>query len=118
MGGQHPLALRRHVEPWFIGGTPEELPDRYRQVSPRVQLQTNLMPTLLVTGHRDACAPHRQVERFSGALAAYGVDTQVEVLPFAVHAFDDAYGSIAAQTSRRILLNFLTGTDDLAPTSP
>nr|WP_055502291.1 hypothetical protein [Nonomuraea pusilla] len=29
--------------------------------------------------------------------------------PFAGHAFDDAYGSLTSQTSRQILLDFLTG---------
>ncbi|MFD0350498.1 hypothetical protein ACFQ0M_39715 [Kitasatospora aburaviensis] len=30
------------------------------------------------------------------------------MLPFAEHAFDDAYGSLTSQTSRQILLDFLT----------
>ncbi|MFF4674225.1 hypothetical protein ACFY1C_31090 [Streptomyces sp. NPDC001279] len=36
------------------------------------------------------------------------VDTVVEQLPFTEHAFDDAYGSLSSQTSRQILLDFLT----------
>ncbi|MFB6506778.1 response regulator transcription factor [Streptomyces sp. NPDC002466] len=36
------------------------------------------------------------------------VDTTVEQLPFAEHAFDDAYGSLTSQTSRQILFDFLT----------
>ncbi|MER7498888.1 hypothetical protein AB0L05_07255 [Nonomuraea pusilla] len=42
-------------------------------------------------------------------LGAHGVETTVAELPFAEHAFDDAYGSLTSQTSRQILLDSLTG---------
>ncbi|WP_335939844.1 hypothetical protein [Streptomyces sp. PTD5-9] len=42
------------------------------------------------------------------ALRAEGVDTTVKELPFAEHAFDDAYGSLTSQTSRYILRDSLT----------
>ncbi|MFF8612145.1 hypothetical protein [Streptomyces sp. NPDC015350] len=56
----------------------------------------------------DRSAPPSTVNDLATALRAKDVDTTVEQLPFAEHAFDDAYGSLTSQTSRQILLDFLT----------
>lgn len=52
--------------------------------------------------------PAEPITAFGDALKKKGVDTEVKELPFAEHAFDDAYGSLTSQTSRQILLDFLT----------
>jgi acetyl esterase/lipase len=98
----------REAATWFTGGTPAEYPERYREVSPSAHLTPGLMPTLLVVGDRDRGVAVPTVSEFAAALARSGAEARVETLAFGVHAFDDAYGSIAAQTSRRILLDFLT----------
>ena len=67
------------------------------------------MPTLLLVGDRDRSVAVPTVKEFGAALTRSGAEVRVETLAFGVHAFDDAYGSVAAQTSRRILLDFLTG---------
>ncbi|WP_157252062.1 alpha/beta hydrolase [Nonomuraea typhae] len=92
----------------FTGGTPQQFPHRYREVSPVTQIRPGLQPTLLVVGDRDRSATPRQNRDLGQALRAAGTDVTVEVLPFAVHAFDDAYGSLSSQTGRQILLGFLT----------
>jgi acetyl esterase/lipase len=98
----------REAATWFTGGTPAEHPDRYREASPSAHLTPGLMPALLLVGDRDRSVAVRAVTDFAAALARSGAEVRVETLAFGVHAFDDAYGSIAAQTSRRILLDFLT----------
>ncbi|MGW2113196.1 alpha/beta hydrolase [Streptomyces sp. NPDC001948] len=92
----------------FTGGTPQQYPDRYREVSPTNDIRPGLPRTLLVVGDRDRSARPETVTDFGDALRKKGVDTEVRELPFAEHAFDDAYGSLTSQTSRQILLDFLT----------
>ncbi|MFE6846449.1 alpha/beta hydrolase [Streptomyces sp. NPDC057686] len=97
----------REAAELFTGGTPQQYPERYREVSPTTAIRSGLPRTLLVVGDRDRSARPRTVTDFAAALRAQGVDARVEKLPFAEHAFDDAYGSLTSQTSRRILLDFL-----------
>ncbi|MFB6893367.1 alpha/beta hydrolase [Kitasatospora sp. NPDC056327] len=101
------VAGTREAAEMFTGGTPEQYPDRYREVSPTSDVRTGLPRTLLVVGDRDRSARPGTVRSLGDALTKAGVPVQVEELPFAEHAFDDAYGSLTSQTSRQILLDFL-----------
>ncbi len=98
----------REAATWFTGGTPQQYPARYRLTSPARQIRAGLMPTLLVVGDRDRSVPSERIRTFGTRLARHGVDAEVKVLPYSEHAFDDAYGSVTSQTSRRIMLRFLT----------
>ncbi|BCN76886.1 alpha/beta hydrolase [Prescottella equi] len=98
----------RNAAELFTGGTPDQFPDRYAEVSPLGAVGPGLPPTLLVVGDRDHSATPASVRQLHDELRADGVDSTLEVLPFADHAFDDAFGSIPAQHSRQILLDFLT----------
>ncbi|MFE0171980.1 alpha/beta hydrolase [Streptomyces sp. NPDC059002] len=102
------VAGSREAAELFTGGTPERYPERYREVSPTAAVRTGLPRTLLVVGDRDRSARPETVTALGDALRKRGVDTEVKELPFAEHAFDDAYGSLTSQTSRKILLDFLT----------
>ncbi|MEU9177028.1 alpha/beta hydrolase [Streptomyces sp. NPDC048550] len=97
----------REAAELFTGATPQQYPERYREVSPTTGIRSALPRTLLVVGDRDRNARPETVTEFADALRAQGVDAQVKQLPFAEHAFDDAYGSLTSQTSRQILLDFL-----------
>ncbi|MFG2994755.1 alpha/beta hydrolase [Streptomyces sp. NPDC048257] len=105
---QENTAGTREAAEMFIGGTPQQYPDRYREVSPAHDVREGLQRTLLVVGDRDRSARPESIASFGDALEKHGVDTEVRQLPFAEHAFDDAYGSLTSQTSRQILLDFLT----------
>ncbi|MGR7027470.1 alpha/beta hydrolase [Geodermatophilus sp. URMC 62] len=99
----------REAAEWFTGGTPEDHPERYAAVSPSTAVRPGLPPTLLVVGAHDLGTRPEVVTAFAAALTARGNDVTVEVLPFAVHAFDAVDGSIATQTARQVLLDFLLG---------
>ncbi|MFE7490863.1 alpha/beta hydrolase [Kitasatospora sp. NPDC057541] len=101
------VAGTREAAEMFTGGTPQQYPDRYREVSPTSDIRAGLPRTLLVVGDRDRSARPGTVTAFGDALKEQGVRTEVRELPFAEHAFDDAYGSLTSQTSRQILLDFL-----------
>ncbi|MFD6967035.1 alpha/beta hydrolase [Streptomyces sp. NPDC059949] len=102
------IAGTREAAELFTGGTPAQYPERYREVSPTTDVQRGLQRTLLVVGDRDRSARPETIKHFGASLRAEGVDTTVKELPFAEHAFDDAYGSLTSQTSRQILLDFLS----------
>ncbi|WP_331747817.1 alpha/beta hydrolase (plasmid) [Streptomyces sp. NBC_00984] len=102
------VAGTREAAEMFTGGTPQQYPERYREVSPTSDVRPGLPRTLLVVGDRDRSARPETVTDFGDALKKHGVDAEVKELPFAEHAFDDAYGSLTSQTSRQILLDFLT----------
>ena len=68
-----------------------------------------LMPTMLLVGDRDRSVPTSTVHDFGAELTRGGAEVEIHTLAFGVHAFDDVYGSVVAQTSRRLLLDFLTG---------
>ncbi|MET8970268.1 alpha/beta hydrolase [Streptomyces hydrogenans] len=106
------VAGTREAAEMFTGGTPDQHPDRYREVSPTSDIRPGLPRTLLVVGDRDRSTRPETVTDFGDALKEKGVDTEVEVLPFAEHAFDDAHGSLTSQTSRQILLDFLTADEN------
>lgn len=102
------VAGTREAAELFTGGTPQQYPDRYREVSPTSDIRAGLPRTLLVVGDRDRSARPETITDFGDTLRGNGVPTEIRKLPFAEHAFDDAYGSITSQTSRQILLDFLT----------
>lgn len=102
------VAGTREAAELFTGGTPAQYPERYREVSPTTDIRMGLQRTLLVVGDRDRSSRPETIKDFGASLRAEGVDTTVEELPFAEHAFDDAYGSLTSQTSRQILLDFLS----------
>ncbi|WP_406640217.1 alpha/beta hydrolase [Amycolatopsis sp. WGS_07] len=107
---QRDVGGSREAAELFTGGTPQQFPERYREVSPTAQVRAGLQRTLLVVGDRDRSATPQSVSALADSLRAHGVDTTLEELPFAEHAFDDAYGSLTSQTSRQILLEFLAGS--------
>ena len=76
-------------------------------MSPSTHVRPGLPPTLLVVGDRDTGTRPGTVTAFGTDLAYSGNDATVEVLPFAVHAFDYVDGSISTATARQVLLDFL-----------
>ncbi|WP_082801689.1 alpha/beta hydrolase [Herbidospora cretacea] len=98
----------RHAAEQYTGGTPAQVPGRYREVSPTSFVRPGLMPTLLVVGDRDRGARPQDVTAFARLLTESRVPVTTRILPFAEHAPDDAYGSLPAQHSRQILLDFLS----------
>jgi len=58
----------------FLGGTSEEMPDRYRRASPLSVATADAPPTLLVHGTDDEAVPATQSERYRDRLADLGVE--------------------------------------------
>jgi acetyl esterase/lipase len=93
----------------LMGGSPEELPNRYRQADP-VTLLPLRMPAILVRGAFDDVVPLVQAEDFAAAARARGDDVRTRTVEGAGHfdvvaPFSPAWtvvaDAIASMVSRR-----------------
>jgi dipeptidyl aminopeptidase/acylaminoacyl peptidase len=66
---------------WFLGGTPDQEIDRYRERSPVFFADRVTTPTLLTAGTEDRCTPPGQAMEFYRALRERGVPVEVAIYP-------------------------------------
>lgn len=74
----------------LFGGSPDELPDLYRERSPITYVDRVKTPVLIITGANDTRCPKRQVDNYVAALAEHGVPHRYDV-------FDAGHGSLAVE---------------------
>ena len=72
----------------LLGGTPEEVPERFEASSPLTYVDRVRAPVLVLAGENDPRCPIRQVDNYLDALAARAD------LPFEVTRFDAGHGSM------------------------
>ena len=75
------------IEEQFLGGTPDEHPDRYADASPITRAANPHPPVLVITGGRD----HIVLPRFGRLLHERLLESGVSVrlhMPWADHGFD------------------------------
>lgn len=72
----------------FLGGTPDEVPDRYRDATPQSWLGRPVPPTLLIHGEADQIVKPNQSVRLADALRAAGQRVGLLLVPLAGHGFD------------------------------
>ena len=81
----------------FLGGTPAEVPERYRDASPITLVQRaaaagrTLPPTLIVHGTRDHLVRVRFSRELHAALRGAGARSALIEIPWAEHAFDAVF---------------------------
>jgi dipeptidyl aminopeptidase/acylaminoacyl peptidase len=78
-----PPALHEVVA--LLGGTPLEVPDRYRDASPLTWIDRRTAPFLVIHGDQDNVVPIEQSRRLVAALRAAEVDVQYLELAGAGH---------------------------------
>ena len=79
----------------LFGGSPEQLPELYREASPLTYVSEVRAPVLVLAGENDPRCPIKQVDNYLDALAARG-DVDYRVL-----RFDAGHGSlVVAETIR------------------
>lgn len=71
----------------LFGGSPEEVPDRYRDSSPLTYVAAVRAPVLVLAGENDPRCPIRQIENYVAVLAERGV-------PHEVYRYDAGHGSL------------------------
>ncbi|HET9657259.1 MAG TPA: prolyl oligopeptidase family serine peptidase [Kineosporiaceae bacterium] len=71
----------------LFGGSPEEVPDKYRDASPITYVDAVAVPVLVLAGENDPRCPIRQIENYLERLAGRGV-------PHQVYRYDAGHGSL------------------------
>jgi dienelactone hydrolase len=71
----------------LFGGSPEEVPEKFRDSSPITYVGDVRVPVLILAGENDPRCPIRQIENYVDALASRGV-------PHEVYRFDAGHGSL------------------------
>jgi acetyl esterase/lipase len=73
---------------WLVGGTPDEVPERYATQSPISHVHSECPPTLLIHGTHDMMAPFTSMQNLYQKLLDAGVPVAFLALPHTDHAFD------------------------------
>ncbi|GAA3891341.1 prolyl oligopeptidase family serine peptidase [Saccharothrix violaceirubra] len=79
----------------LFGGSPEEVPDLYREASPLTYVDDVRVPVLVLAGENDPRCPIRQIDNYLDRLAARGAR-------YEVYRYDAGHGSlVVAETIRQ-----------------
>lgn len=92
----------------YTGGTPEQFPDRYKEIGSATHITSKAPPTLLIIPEADHLVVQEAAYAFAAAARTAGVKTQLIPMPYAEHGFDLRSGSIGNQMVRQAMLGFLT----------
>lgn len=83
----------------FLGGTPEEVPDRYAAASPVTYVSKDDPPVLTLHGDRDQLVPVEQAKLLDERMKSAGAEHQLIVLEGQGHGFPGASGEKAAKAT-------------------
>jgi acetyl esterase/lipase len=73
---------------WIVGGSPQQVPERYALLSPIAHVHAGCPPTLLMQGRDDIIVPPDPAVAMQQRLQRAGVEAALLLLPYADHAFD------------------------------
>jgi acetyl esterase/lipase len=91
----------------FLGGTPAELPDLYKQASPWNYVDRSLPPALLIYGQRDRVVQSKFGRKLSEQLKKTGNQVAFIEIPWAEHAFDAVPPGVSNQVALYYTERFL-----------
>ncbi len=104
--GLGPVSARK-FNTGYIGGSPEQFPDRYLVVSPVFHIGTESAPTLIAAGVHDHLVPFAGHIDAARRLTQAGVPNVLVAVPYGDHGFDTAWGSLGGQVTRHVVAGFL-----------
>ena len=81
----------------LFGGSPDELPQRYREASPLTYVHAVRVPVLVLAGENDPRCPIRQIDNYLDALAVRGD------APYEVSRFDAGHGSLVVSDQLNLI---------------
>ncbi len=112
------------MEQEFLGGAPEEVPERYAFASPIRHVAGAAGPVLLLHGEADALVELPQSEDFLQALQGAGAEAELVTYPGAMHGFlqpvidDNPDGMDATARSQAFLAPLCDGPDPRVGAAP
>nr|WP_314492774.1 alpha/beta hydrolase [uncultured Chryseobacterium sp.] len=96
----NPLIMdSREVQRDFLGGTPDQVPERYHAESPLFHVNAKTTPTLLAHGCLDAHVWHIQSEMLKKELDKHHVKNYLLTIPWGTHGFEYNLNGPAGQLS-------------------
>ena len=101
-----PLDVRA-IDEALLSGTPDHVPDRYREASPIRYVNRKLPPTLLIYGARDHVVEARFGEMLHERLQSTGTPSVLLEIPWAEHAFDAIPSGLSGQLALYYTEQFL-----------
>ncbi len=93
-----PIGSRAVLEA-FIGGTPDQMPDRYREASPITYVSSKAPRTLLIYGSRDHIVQPQYGRNLHAALTSAGATSEFVEIPWGDHAFDALPAGLSGQVA-------------------
>lgn len=92
----------------YIGGTPDQFPDRLDAVSSKSHLSAEAPPTLIILPDKDSLVVPPGTLSFVREAGSAGLDVELVRIPFANHIFNQiAANSLGNQIGRTVRLQFL-----------
>jgi acetyl esterase/lipase len=91
----------------YIGGSPDQYPERYAAAEPFRLLRPDLPPTLILAGETDKLVHIERSRDLADQIRAAGVQVELLVAPFAGHGFDGEPNSFGAQLSESLVRDFV-----------
>lgn len=104
------LSIDKDSELAFLGGTPNDHPDRYKSVSVPLVLSEKSPSTLLIQGTNDDLVDPSSSKQLGRLLEYHNVKSHVILLPYTGHSFDNQVGGFATQIAEQAVLDFLAET--------
>jgi len=95
----------------YIGGSPEQVPDRYRALSPLSHVGSGTPPTITFLGTLDRLVLEDQATGLDAAMKKAGVAHEMYLIPGNDHAFDLNWGGFATQIAKAKIRAFLQQYD-------
>ena len=85
--------MARQFNTYYVGGSPQQFPDRYRFVDSATHINAAAPPTLVIFGANDHLVPPDATDRFAQQARDAGVDITSIRFPYGDHAFNlNQYG--------------------------
>lgn len=109
--------LQRSYLTRYLGGPPEQYPERYAAVDLRPQLLPSNPPTLILGGADDAIVPPAAATELTRRAQAAGLDVQHILFPYSGHDFNTSFDGITNQALLQIIEQYLQARH-LAPDAP
>ncbi|WP_330232632.1 alpha/beta hydrolase [Nocardia sp. NBC_00508] len=91
----------------YLGGTPEQHPDRYAATDSAPHITGKSPPTLLIQGANDHLVLAEHTAAYAAALDAAGIPQRYVELPFLDHAFGTTELDTGAQVTRHLTRTWL-----------
>ncbi len=91
----------------YMGGVPDEIPDKFRQASPITYAGSRQPPTLLIQGSRDHIVKAEFARDLEEKLLSGGNQVKLLEIPWAEHSFDAVFFGLGNQLALAEIETFL-----------